>query len=48
MSLLVYGFNFPVRMARKTLSQLEVNLESAKKYGVEEAGCVQAKLNSNG
>lgn len=35
-------------MSRKTLRHLEVNLESVEEYGVEEAGCVQAKLHRNG
>lgn len=48
MSSLVCGFNFPVQMSRKTLSQVEVNLESVEEYCVEEAGCVQAKLNRSG
>lgn len=48
MDLLVCGFTFPVKMSRKTLSQLEDNLESVEEYGVEEAGCIQAKLNRNG
>lgn len=48
MSSLVCGFNFPVQMSRKTLSQVEVNLESVEEYCVEEAGCVPAKLNRSG